>query len=156
MTLDCLRNHPFTRGLTQRQIHILCSLATPVIVEEDDIVLEEGQRSEAFFFVVSGSVVVEMTSPVCTINLQVLGPGEVFGWSSLLDMQDTLFQVRARERTTVLRLSGRSLIEAFLDDSELGAEFMRRTLKVVAGAPHGMCTTHKELVNEELLAFIKG
>ncbi|NOU29496.1 MAG: alpha/beta hydrolase [Polyangiaceae bacterium] len=30
------------------------------------------------------------------------------------------------------------------------------TLKVVAGAPHGMCTTHKELVNEELLGFIKG
>ncbi len=30
------------------------------------------------------------------------------------------------------------------------------TLKVVPGAPHGICTTHKDLVNEELLAFIKG
>jgi len=29
-------------------------------------------------------------------------------------------------------------------------------LKVVLGAPHGMCTTHKELVNDELLAFIRG
>lgn len=28
-------------------------------------------------------------------------------------------------------------------------------LKVVPGAPHGMCTTHKQLVNEELLAFLK-
>ncbi len=28
-------------------------------------------------------------------------------------------------------------------------------LKVVTGAPHGMCTTHKQLVNEELLAFLK-
>ncbi|MCC6585770.1 MAG: cyclic nucleotide-binding domain-containing protein [Bryobacterales bacterium] len=111
----------------------MSSLATTVVVEEDEIVLEEGQRSEAFYFLISGSVAVEMKSPVCTINLQVLGPGEVFGWSSLLDMQDTLFQVRSRERTTVLRLSGRSLIEAFLDDAELGAEFMRRTLKVVAG-----------------------
>jgi non-heme chloroperoxidase len=29
------------------------------------------------------------------------------------------------------------------------------TLKVVKGAPHGMCTTHKNVVNEELLGFLK-
>ena len=29
------------------------------------------------------------------------------------------------------------------------------TLKVYKGAPHGMCTTHKDQVNAELLAFIK-
>lgn len=29
------------------------------------------------------------------------------------------------------------------------------TLKVYKGAPHGMCTTHKDQVNEELLAFLK-
>jgi non-heme chloroperoxidase len=28
------------------------------------------------------------------------------------------------------------------------------TLKVIAGAPHGMCSTHKQLINEELLNFI--
>ena len=28
--------------------------------------------------------------------------------------------------------------------------------KVYKGAPHGMCTTHKDQVNEDLLAFIKG
>jgi non-heme chloroperoxidase len=30
------------------------------------------------------------------------------------------------------------------------------TLKVYKGAPHGMCTTLKDKVNEELLTFIKG
>lgn len=28
-------------------------------------------------------------------------------------------------------------------------------LKIIPGAPHGMCTTHKELINENLLAFFK-
>jgi len=28
-------------------------------------------------------------------------------------------------------------------------------LKIYKGAPHGLCTTHKNLVNEDLLAFIK-
>jgi len=29
------------------------------------------------------------------------------------------------------------------------------TLKVYKGAPHGLCTTHKDQINEEVLAFIK-
>ena len=29
------------------------------------------------------------------------------------------------------------------------------TLKIYPGAPHGMCTTLKQQVNEELLAFFK-
>jgi non-heme chloroperoxidase len=30
------------------------------------------------------------------------------------------------------------------------------TLRVYKGAPHGLCTTHKHQVNEELLSFLKG
>ena len=29
-------------------------------------------------------------------------------------------------------------------------------LKIYKGAPHGMCSTHKDQVNADLLAFIKG
>jgi non-heme chloroperoxidase len=29
------------------------------------------------------------------------------------------------------------------------------TLKVYKGAPHGMCTTHKDMINEELITFFK-
>jgi non-heme chloroperoxidase len=30
------------------------------------------------------------------------------------------------------------------------------TLKVIKGAPHGMCSTEKDRINAELLSFIKG
>ena len=30
------------------------------------------------------------------------------------------------------------------------------TLKVYPGLPHGMCTTHPEMINPDLLSFIKG
>src|SRR5256714_911716 len=39
----------------------------------------------------------------------------------------------------------------------LSSKLVRRaTLKVIAGAPHGLCSTLKEQVNTELLAFFKG
>jgi non-heme chloroperoxidase len=48
-------------------------------------------------------------------------------------------------------------IVPFADSAPLSAKLLRRsTLKVYKGFPHGMCTTHAEVVNAELLAFIKG
>src|SRR5208283_1292077 len=42
------------------------------------------------------------------------------------------------------------------DSALLSAKLVKKaTLKVYKGAPHGMCTTHKDQVNEDLLAFIK-
>lgn len=44
-----------------------------------------------------------------------------------------------------------------IDNSgRLSAKLVRNgTLKVIAGAPHGLCTTHANIVNEQLLAFLK-
>src|SRR5205814_2377318 len=42
------------------------------------------------------------------------------------------------------------------DSAELSAKIVKRaSLKVYPGAPHGMCTTLKDQVNEDLLAFFK-
>ena len=42
------------------------------------------------------------------------------------------------------------------DSARLSAKIVRSaTLKVYPGAPHGMCSTHKDQVNEDLLAFFK-
>jgi non-heme chloroperoxidase len=43
------------------------------------------------------------------------------------------------------------------DSAMLSSKIVRdATLKVYRGAPHGMCSTHKQQVNEDLLAFIQG
>ena len=42
------------------------------------------------------------------------------------------------------------------DSALLTAKIIKNsTLKIYKGAPHGMCTTHKQQVNEDLLAFFK-
>lgn len=43
------------------------------------------------------------------------------------------------------------------DSALLAAELVKHgTLKVYDGLPHGMCTTHPEIINPDLLAFIQG
>jgi non-heme chloroperoxidase len=42
------------------------------------------------------------------------------------------------------------------DSALLSAKLLKQgTLKVYKGFPHGMCTTHSDMVNPDLLAFIK-
>jgi len=41
------------------------------------------------------------------------------------------------------------------DSALLSAKLLKNnTLKIYAGLPHGMCTTHADVVNAELLSFI--
>ena len=43
------------------------------------------------------------------------------------------------------------------DTARLGIKLLKRgTLKTYPGLPHGMASTHPEIINADLLAFIKG
>ena len=47
-------------------------------------------------------------------------------------------------------------IVPFADSAPLSAKLIKNaTLKVYPGLPHGMCSTHKDLLNQDLLAFLK-
>ncbi len=48
-------------------------------------------------------------------------------------------------------------IVPFADSAPLSVKLLKQgTLKVYDGLPHGLCTTHPDVVNADLLAFIKG
>ena len=134
MTLsESLREHIFTAGLSDAQMQGLAKLATEVTFEEDEVILVDGQRSTFFYLLISGSVVVELSTPRYAMCVESLGPGRVFGWSALLDAQDTLFQVRAREHTTALQIDGAALKQRCFEDPSLGTAVLHRLLGVVAG-----------------------
>lgn len=133
MPLTKLKTHAFTKDLSVAQLQELAELATEVTFPENDLILVDGQRSASFYLLTSGSVAVELRTGSFVVCVQALGAGEVFGWSALLDRHDTLFQVRAREKTTALRINGAALQEQCKRDANLGVEILQRTLQVVAG-----------------------
>ena len=134
MTLEAvLRTHRFSQGLTDSQVATLAGIAEEVTFEDNEVILESRQRSASFYLLTAGSVAVELRAATYVVCVEAIGPGQLFGWSALLDHQDTLFQVRARERTTALRLDGARLKAACQADSQLGNEVRQRALQVVAG-----------------------
>jgi CRP-like cAMP-binding protein len=133
MTLTkTINEHAFTSGLSDSQIAKLAELAHEVKFQEDEIILVAGQQSKHFYLLLVGSVCIEVGSRSYVVWVQILNRGDAFGWSALLDHHDTLFQVRAREASRALCLDGDRLCAALQSDSELAAEILRRTLKLVA------------------------
>ena len=107
-----LSDHPITRGLSAQQIHTLAALAARVDCGQDEVILVTGQQSKAFYLIFAGSVAIELRTPLFSLRVQRLGPGDAFGWSALLEEQDTLFNVRALECCMALRLDGPQLTSA--------------------------------------------
>ena len=116
-----LKNHPFTKGMPDSTIKKLVPLARLVSFEEDEIVFRAGERAMYFCLLLRGSACVEIRTSCYSISIQTLGPGDAFGWSSLLEEHHLVFQVRARESSSALFLDGELLTAACQEDSTLAA-----------------------------------
>lgn len=130
---EVMKKHAFTTGLSDAQIAKLAALAHEVSFKDNEVILLTGQQSKNFYLLQTGSVCIEVGTRSYTVWVQALGPGDAFGWSSLLGHHDTLFQVRAREASTALCLDGGRLCALLEEDPVLAAELLRRTLELVAG-----------------------
>jgi uncharacterized protein (TIGR02284 family) len=128
-----VQGHPFLAGFRDEDLATVTSLAEPLAFCEDEIVLKAGERSQYIYLLLSGSVSVELPHRHYTVNIQALGSGDAFGWSALLPHQDTLFQVRTRERCAALRLDGGRLSAALRNDPKFAADMLWRTLVLVVG-----------------------
>jgi CRP-like cAMP-binding protein len=98
MTLtNTVKEHSFLAGFTDSQTAKVFALSEEVSFPENKLILSARERSPYFYLLLSGSVCVEVIGRACVVCIHSLGPGDPFGWSSLLDHHDPIFQVRARE-----------------------------------------------------------
>lgn len=128
----------FISGLSKTEVQRLDSLGKKIVFEENDLMVVEGERSTMFYLLLSGNASVEVSTGFCTIFIQELSAGDAFGWTSLLQQHDTMFQVRARERSTALRLDGAAVNALCREEPELGVMLLTRVLQTVAGRVRGL------------------
>ena len=132
------RYEKVTSGLTKAQLRALDAQGETAKFEHDELILIAGERSKTFYLLLSGSASVEVATDFCAISVQALGPGDAFGWSSLLDHHETLFQVRARERCSVLCLDGAAVTKLCRQDPKLGLKLLQGALSTAAGRVQGL------------------
>lgn len=126
-----LRGHPFFAGMDPRYLDLLAHYAWDVGFADGSFLFREGLPAEKFFLILGGRVSLETAVPGSgPIAVQMVGGGEVAGFSWLLEPHRWEFDGRAVGTVTAIGLNGARLREACENDPRLGYELMRRFARV--------------------------
>src|ERR1035441_9278659 len=78
-----LGRYPFAEGLQPQPIENLCGMAYDVPFRKNEIIFREGDECNAFYLIISGTVMLEMLVRGCVLGVETLGPGERGGGGGL-------------------------------------------------------------------------
>lgn len=127
-----IAGHPFLRGLKPEHLRLLADSAMRMRFEAGELIFREGDPANRFYLIEQGKVSLEShlrdESPV---EVQVIGPGDVLGWSWLFPPYYWHFDARALEPTDAIFFYGTRLREQCARDPGFGFEMMKRMTRVV-------------------------
>jgi CRP-like cAMP-binding protein len=121
------------QGLDPESLDRLAAIATPVDWAQGVTVFREGDSDAHLYLVDEGHVAIEVTVPgQGRTSILTVGPGEIFGWSSLFEARPKSAAARTIQPTRALALDAAQLRALCDADPRLGYDVTRRILDAVA------------------------
>jgi CRP/FNR family transcriptional regulator, cyclic AMP receptor protein len=124
--------HPFLAGMKHEQLALLTDCAIPVHFEKGQIIFQEGEMANRFYLIETGKVVLESSGehghPVL---VDMIGAGDLLGWSWIFPPYVWHFTARAVEKTAAMFFYGTILREYCERDHSLGYELFKRMSAVM-------------------------
>jgi CRP/FNR family cyclic AMP-dependent transcriptional regulator len=125
-------------SLDPLHIHKLASIASERQFEEGAIIYRAGEVGQAIYLILEGEVAVEMeVVDYGPVTLFTLGPGQLFGWSSLFPTRRKQARARVVEPTQVIAINGRYLRDLFRADHDMERAVMDCMTHVVVDRVRG-------------------
>lgn len=122
-----LEEHPFLKGLDPHQRRLLADCAMVTRFQAGETIFRAGDPANRFYLILSGNVAIEAYVRDQGIKpIQVVGAGDVLGWSWLFPPYYWHFDARALEPTAAVFFYGTPLRTECEADHEFGYEMMRR------------------------------
>ncbi len=123
----------FTQGLEPEEQRRIAELASPCAWDAGATVFREGDRDSTLYLVEVGRVAIEISVPGRgRVTILTVGPGEVFGWSSLFFQRPKTASARTVEPTRALALDAARLRALCDADTRVGYLLTQRILAVVS------------------------
>ena len=131
--IPTLQDICFLHDIDAAHLEQIADIAQICKFDADDVVFREGQAAESVYLVISGKLSLEL-SPATANRKQLVsvGPGEMLGWSSLVENPRFAATAIVVEPTRLVRIDGVRLRAICDEDSQFGYEFMCRTMRALA------------------------
>ena len=127
-----IADHPFFKTISPRHLAAITEAAQEKVFEPGELIVRQKDYANKFFVLEKGNVALEYAVPRDgSVPIQVMGAGDVFGWSWLFPPFTWHFQARALEYTRAVVLNGAKLLILCETNHSLGYELMRRVTEMV-------------------------
>ena len=132
-TLDALIvESPVFRGLDQEELELVAGCGQNVVFSAGEQLFREGDQADVFFLVRHGLVALDQSVPNrADVTVETVGPGEIVGWSWLLEPHRWHFNGRAVELVRAVQFDGACLRKKCEEDPALGYDLLTRFAQVL-------------------------
>jgi CRP-like cAMP-binding protein len=131
--VTALQKLSFTHGLPRQHRQLLADISVEAQFNAGHVFFREGEPGTVLYLIQRGRVAIEIPVPGRgRISILTVGPGEIFGWSSIFAASGKTAGARAVEDTATIAIDARKLMRACQKDPKLGFELMLRVVRVVA------------------------
>lgn len=116
LDLTTLSRFEIFKDLTDRELENFLEIAEEVIYEEDQQIFAEKALALSLYLVLAGKVAIKMRGDILEepITLDIVGPGETFGWSAIAEPHSFTASACALEKTRIITLRGDWLLDLLL------------------------------------------
>ena len=135
----------FLQDMAPDHLEQIANIAQIRDFDEYDVVFREGQPAKHMYLVMFGNVSLEICSPGAGCKqILTVGPGELLGWSSLLEQSCYTARARTPQGARLVEIDVAHLLELCGRDPKFGYELMRRTAVALAKR---LSATRMQLLN---------
>ncbi len=123
----------FLSSLSPGTQDVLLAMARRVRYHAGEFIFRDGDHTTQMFLISTGQVAILMNGrfgkPTTLVSL---GPGDMFGWSALVQPRIATASARAVTASEVLAISSEAIIELAKRDANFGCELYRAVVEVMA------------------------
>ena len=128
-----LREMQFLRDVSEELIGQLAAVANTADFESGAVIFRQGEEAKTLHLVVTGRASLEICAPgVGCKRILTVGPGELLGWSPVLEQSRLTATARAISPTQTVQLNGQQVLEICEQNPRFGYEFMKRAAPALA------------------------
>lgn len=125
MVRDVLRAVPFFRELTQAELDLLVALGRVVAYPKDMVVFQEGDKGEALYVVIRGTVrIVRQAPEAWDGTMAYVEAGGCFGEMALADDFPRSATAITQDDCTILFLGRDALLDVFHEEPVVGRKIL--------------------------------
>jgi CRP/FNR family transcriptional regulator, cyclic AMP receptor protein len=143
--IETLREIRFLHDIGPMHLEQIAKIAQVRDLKEGDVVFRQGDAAQYIYLLVYGNVSLEICAAGSGCQqILTLGPGELLGWSSMLEQLSYTARARALVATRLVEINVAQLLAMCDHDPQFGYELMRQVALALAKR---LSATRMQLLN---------